>query len=291
MKITVNYFRYSIPALAISGGLVLSGCAPIPQAYPAAVQPRTVQQTNNVPQAAPLLPRQQSVPQQAPSVQRYAARSVQQPAAKVTAVPPMLQPAQRQQQAKPVAAYRPTQQSRQVSTVTTRKPVSRNTVSSWTPVEKRVPPKAKVVKKKVIKQAPVPPGVTPRTQQRVVAPVQKKPEQTVEVLDMSTAITTPVAEKVVPTPPVAPTYNSNPAVTILTKQANNQLVAGKTDRAASTLERALRIAPDNAMLWLRLAEVNEQQGKKVQAASMAKKAIGLSPDDANIKQRGTRLIN
>ncbi len=84
--------------------------------------------------------------------------------------------------------------------------------------------------------------------------------------------------------------SSSPVVAVLLKQANNELSVGKADRAATTLERALRIAPNDANLWLRLAEVNEQMGNKSQAASMARKALDLSPDDAT-RLRAQRLAN
>ena len=84
--------------------------------------------------------------------------------------------------------------------------------------------------------------------------------------------------------------SSSPVVAVLVKQANNELSVGKADRAATTLERALRIAPNDANLWLRLAEVNEQLGNKSQAASMARKALDLSPDDAT-RLRAQRLAN
>lgn len=88
-----------------------------------------------------------------------------------------------------------------------------------------------------------------------------------------------------------PTTISSPAVAVLLKQANNELSVGKADRAATTLERALRIAPNDANLWLRLAEVNEQLGNKSQASSMARKALDLAPDDAAIRLRAQRLAN
>ena len=84
--------------------------------------------------------------------------------------------------------------------------------------------------------------------------------------------------------------SDSPVVAVLLKQANNELSVGKADRAATTLERALRIAPNDANLWLRLAEVNEQMGNKSQAASMARKALDLSPDDAT-RLRAQRLAN
>lgn len=87
------------------------------------------------------------------------------------------------------------------------------------------------------------------------------------------------------------TTSSSPAVTVLLKQANNELSVGKPDRAATTIERALRIAPNDANLWLRLAEVNEQMGNKAQASSMARKALDLAPNDVAIRLRAQRLVN
>ncbi len=85
--------------------------------------------------------------------------------------------------------------------------------------------------------------------------------------------------------------SSNPAVAVLMRQANNELAAGNTSRAVSTLERALRITPDDANLWLRLAEVYQQQGDKRQASAMAEKAVAIAPDDANVRQRSQRFLN
>ena len=119
-----------------------------------------------------------------------------------------------------------------------------------------------------------------------------KPAQT-EVLDLSGSVAkaTPIQENKTASAAPPRTFSSSPAVAILTKQANNQLTVGKAGRAAATLERALRIEPENPLLWLRLAEVNAQQGKKSQAASMARKALNLAPGDARLQARGQRLLN
>ncbi len=314
MKITVKDFHNNtvrLSCLLMLGGFVLSGCAPMPQAYPTRPPQQQPQRwVNKVPQAAPLLPEKK----QAVTARRYGLppaqqrpQRVQRPAQKTqasrTTVPPTLQPAQRQ--ARPVAASNPvTRQAQQQRQASRRAPVSNyrpQTVRKAppaiaplkpvkkAPVKQRVTPP--VIKKPVSKTRPVPPSVQVRPQPQPKVAVQKKVPE-VEVLDMSGTTkqpaSKPVVEKVVP-PPAS--YQNNPAVVILTKQANNQLVAGKKAQAASTLERALRIAPDNPMLWLRLAEVNEQQGNKAQAASMARKAMRLAPNDAGIKQRGSRLIN
>ncbi|MEZ5535838.1 MAG: tetratricopeptide repeat protein [Thiolinea sp.] len=297
MKITVKYFRAELLCLTVSGGLVLSGCAPVPQAYPANVmQPQaSVQQqyqypATSVPQAAPL-------PQELPSARRYAALPSGRPETQEPSVPPTLQPAQQQRSnvvRKPLAINpgRPAVQQNKI----TRRPSTTNTGKRNTPPElspapqKKTSPSVRTEQKVAVNSSPrsgsgVVPAVTAMSK-------QQKADET-EVLDMTRKTTTskPVVEEKKAPPPPAPSYNGNPAVTILTKQANNQLIAGKTDRAASTLERALRIDPDNPMLWLRLAEVNEKQGNKAQASSMAKKAMILAPDDNNIKQRGRRLLD
>lgn len=293
MKITVNHFRSGLTGFVILAGLVLSGCAPIPQAGPAAIpqqsQPPSVSRpAAQVPQAAPL-PKQRAA-----TAQSYAARPVGRPQVRQSArpaVPPTLQPAPRaanntakaaknNSRRRPVAKKRPPP-----APPASQKPRKKTPVR---PAKKQAP-RQPAANKAVIK--PAAPPAKPVWETITPAPAQNNSAR-VEVLEVQRATqppaAKPVVEKVVPP---APVYKSNPAVTILTKQANNQLMAGKTDRAAATLERALRIAPDDPMLWLRLAEVNEQQGNKAQAASMAKKALGLAPNDASIKQRGSRLIN
>ncbi len=157
--------------------------------------------------------------------------------------------------------------------------------------------------------------VTPRQEPSPKPPAPAKPNAVpfwdqgrvqVEVLDMKkdTPATTPQPLSMgtitsngsaAPSQPTGITGSSggssSPVVAVLMKQANNELSVGKADRAATTLERALRIAPDDANLWLRLAEVNEQLGNKQQAASMARKALGLAPDDAALRLRAQRLVN
>lgn len=77
----------------------------------------------------------------------------------------------------------------------------------------------------------------------------------------------------VPAMPSAPrVYQSSPAVQALLRQAEAEVTAGSATKAAETIERALRIEPDNPALWLKLSKLNEQQGNRQQAASMAEKA-------------------
>lgn len=80
------------------------------------------------------------------------------------------------------------------------------------------------------------------------------------------------------------------AVQVLTTQANAAVQAEEWGRAGDSLERALRIQPDNPRLWLRLGEVYKEQGNKQQAAEMARKAMRIAPGDAYIERRASLLL-
>ena len=56
------------------------------------------------------------------------------------------------------------------------------------------------------------------------------------------------------------------------QQAQTEVGQGNVSGAVATIERALRIEPENPELWLTLSELNKQQGNAQQAASMAAKA-------------------
>ena len=67
-------------------------------------------------------------------------------------------------------------------------------------------------------------------------------------------------------------YVSSPAARGLRQQAQTEAGQGNVSGAVATIERALRIEPENPELWLTLSELNKQQGNAQQAASMAAKA-------------------
>ncbi|MGB1255040.1 MAG: tetratricopeptide repeat protein [Thiolinea sp.] len=294
----------------------------VPQAYP--IQPGVQRQ-----QPARVIPQAGALPNTQPRVQnaqnprvvvqqqpRQVAAPRRQPAQ--VYVPPTLKPAQQQarrntQQANaarytsrpsasvsraPAVVYREKQkpvtrtQNRPSVTTTSRSSSAQTSAKpgisgSLTPSNKAAAP--------TVRPAPRPSASVKKQQPETAQTQTADNTQAKEVLDLSQNSQKPVAsvqpeQKPAPVPPMR-SYNSSPAVTVLIKQANNALTAGKADRAAATLERALRIAPEDPRLWLRLAEVNAQQGNKAQAASMARKAMNLSPDDAGLQARGQRLIN
>ena len=82
----------------------------------------------------------------------------------------------------------------------------------------------------------------------------------------------------------------NPAVIDLLDAANRQSMAGRHDRAAATLERALRIEPGDAWLWHRLARTRLDQGKASLAEALAAKSNSLAAGDPRLQAQNWRLI-
>jgi predicted Zn-dependent protease len=80
-----------------------------------------------------------------------------------------------------------------------------------------------------------------------------------------------------PAPRVSePAPPANAAVVALLDTADQRARAGNLDNAAAVLERALRLEPQNPLLWHRLAAVRLQQGQFAQAASLAAKSNTLA---------------
>lgn len=81
------------------------------------------------------------------------------------------------------------------------------------------------------------------------------------------------------------------AVSVLMRRADDQRRAGDLDAATVSLERALRIAPDDALLWQRLAEVRLVQQRHALVVQLAAKsnALALSTDRA-LRARNWQLI-
>ncbi len=69
----------------------------------------------------------------------------------------------------------------------------------------------------------------------------------------------------------------NAAVIALMQSAKNHENAGDLVSAASALERAIRISPRDAELYLHLARLRMQQNNFQQAEQLCRKAISLEP--------------
>lgn len=110
----------------------------------------------------------------------------------------------------------------------------------------------------------------------------------------------PPAETPAPTPP-APTppapvvpppkqFRLGPASAALVAQAQAQSASGNFGLAAATIERALRIEPDNPLLWIELGRVRQAEGNHAQADAMGRRALALATGDPRAQSAAWRLI-
>ena len=107
---------------------------------------------------------------------------------------------------------------------------------------------------------------------------------------------TPEPQPQTPTPsqptPSQPSrqFRLSSASTALVKQARTQTGKGDFGSATATVERALRIEPDNPLLWIELGQVHLAEGNAPQAESMGRKAVALSTGDPSAQSASWRLV-
>jgi Flp pilus assembly protein TadD len=66
--------------------------------------------------------------------------------------------------------------------------------------------------------------------------------------------------------------------------------AGDYGAAAASIERALRIEPNNALLWLEYGELRLAEGNLDQAETLARKAASLAGDDRSLRDAAERVL-
>jgi hypothetical protein len=133
---------------------------------------------------------------------------------------------------------------------------------------------------------------------RPTTPVREPSEATPS--SAATVATQPAAET--PAPPAPEVTNAAaprtslapadlpPAVSALAQRAEQQRQAGDSSGAAATLERALRIKPQEAYLWNRLARVRLEQGLGDSAAKLATRSNALTGDQPALKRNNWEII-
>ncbi len=82
----------------------------------------------------------------------------------------------------------------------------------------------------------------------------------------------------------------SPASAMLLDQSRRERASGHLDDAAASIERALRIDPDNPWLWMELGEIRLTSGDAPQAAEMARRALSLAGGDRSLTSRAERLL-
>jgi predicted Zn-dependent protease len=96
------------------------------------------------------------------------------------------------------------------------------------------------------------------------------------------------------TPPAQPRYarpEPKRAVAVLMRRSEDQRLEGDLDGATVSLERALRIAPEDAVLWHELAQVRMAQQRHDLVVQLAAKSNALAdPADSALRGSNWRLI-
>jgi predicted Zn-dependent protease len=82
----------------------------------------------------------------------------------------------------------------------------------------------------------------------------------------------------------------NRAVAILWEKAEEARRAGELDRAVTSLERAVRLAPEDPVLWSRLAEVRLRQRDFAMAENLAAKSNALAGERRLLRYRNWLII-
>jgi hypothetical protein len=102
----------------------------------------------------------------------------------------------------------------------------------------------------------------------------------------------PVPEAVAPSEPLPqPTPRTlSPATRSLVAQAQAQSAAGNDALAAGTLERALRIEPNNPLIWIEMAKLRQEEGNAAQAENLARKALSMASGDPRTQASAWRVM-
>src|ERR671911_1456580 len=93
-----------------------------------------------------------------------------------------------------------------------------------------------------------------------------------------------------PLPPAVREPSLGAASRALVSQAQTQMATKNYAVAASSIERALRIEPDNPLLWIELGKVRLAEGNYVQAENMARKAVSMAVNAPRAQSSAWRLI-
>jgi tetratricopeptide (TPR) repeat protein len=105
----------------------------------------------------------------------------------------------------------------------------------------------------------------------------------------------PVIAAPTPTPlpherPKSPAATLGPASKALVSQAEAQRKKGDLPGATVTMERALRIEPNNPLLWIEMGRLRMDQRNFAQAEGMGRKALSMSVGDDRTQSQAWQLI-
>ena len=94
-----------------------------------------------------------------------------------------------------------------------------------------------------------------------------------------------------PEPSAPPRENHlSPATRSLVTQARTLMSRGDLDGASSTLDRALRIEPNNPLLWIELGRLRLAESDAHQAEGCGRKGLALASGDRGTQAQAGRLL-
>jgi tetratricopeptide (TPR) repeat protein len=93
-----------------------------------------------------------------------------------------------------------------------------------------------------------------------------------------------------PAPPPARENRLSPATSSLVTQARAQAARGDLPAASATLDRALRIEPNNPLLWIELGKLRLVESDAHQAEICGRKALALASGDRRAQSQAGRLL-
>ncbi|MEI8297333.1 MAG: hypothetical protein WCH32_04835 [Pseudomonadota bacterium] len=85
-------------------------------------------------------------------------------------------------------------------------------------------------------------------------------------------------------------FRLGPAAQSLVTQAHAQITRGELPGASTTLDRALRIEPQNPLLWIELARLRLSESDPKQAESCSRKALSLGSASATARLAAGRVL-
>jgi len=91
-------------------------------------------------------------------------------------------------------------------------------------------------------------------------------------------------------PPPPRENRLSPATGSLVTQARTLMSHGDFDGASSTLDRALRIEPNNPLLWIELGRLRLAETDAHQAEGCGRKALALASGDQGTQRQAGRLL-
>ncbi len=93
-----------------------------------------------------------------------------------------------------------------------------------------------------------------------------------------------------PAPPPPRENHLSPATRALVTQAHTLIAHGDLDGASSTLDRALRIEPNNPLMWVELGRLRLEESNAHQAEVCGRKALALASGDRATQAQAGRLL-